>query len=205
MLEKANIIYNALRAEYPHAKCELNYTSTFELLVAVILSAQCTDKRVNLVTKQLFLLANTPTDMLQLGSESLQKLIHSCGFYRQKAKSIINASRDIILKHGGQVPNSRAELEALSGVGRKTASVMLSEAFNQNAIAVDTHVFRVSKRLGLSSGKTPLAVEKDLNGLYPTNGSQIHQLLIFHGRYCCRAIKPECSACVVSALCECNK
>lgn len=193
----AKEISELLTSAYPNAKCELDYTSNYELLIATVLSAQCTDKRVNKVTKELFRVANTPAAMLKLGQAVLQQIIHSCGFYHTKSKSILELSADIISKHGGEVPSSLEELTALRGVGRKTANVVLSEAFGQNTIAVDTHVFRVSKRLGLSSGKTPLAVEKDLMAIYGENAGKMHQLLIFHGRYCCKAIKPNCEECPI--------
>jgi len=195
-------ILEKLQKQYPEARCELDFDSHYELLVAVILSAQCTDKRVNLVTKELFALASTPEKMLLLGQADIEKLIYSCGFYRQKSKSIIAASRDIIEKHGGQVPNKFEDLVALRGVGRKTANVVLSVAYNQSTIAVDTHVFRVSKRLGFSTGKTPFEVEKDLIALFDeTERGMAHNLLIFHGRYCCRSQTPNCRECAVKEFC----
>jgi endonuclease-3 len=175
----------------------------FELLVAVILSAQCTDKRVNLVTKELFKTASAPADFLRMGQAELEKRIYTCGFYRQKAKSILSAAADILARYDGRVPDDFDELLKLRGVGRKTANVMISVAFGGAAIAVDTHVFRVSRRLGLSDGATPYEVEKDLTALLDeTDRSRAHHLLIFHGRYCCKAQKPLCSECPVAHFCK---
>ena len=198
---KASVILTELQKAYPNAKCELEFSTPYELLVATVLSAQCTDKRVNIVTKVLFSCANTPSAMLELGIDAIQKIIHSCGFFREKSKSIIELSSDILLKYNGKVPSTLQELTALRGVGRKTANVVLAEAFNQNTIAVDTHVFRVAKRLGLSSGKTPLAVEKDLMKVFGDNASQMHQLLIWHGRYCCKSQNPNCKECTIGGMC----
>ena len=201
-ITRAQEIYDILFNTYPNASVELNFNSTYELLVAVILSAQCTDKRVNLVTNELFKAANTPQSMLSLGEDKLKQYIHSCGFYNQKAKSIISASLDILTKHSGQVPDNFDDLIKLKGVGRKTANVVLSNAFNVPAIAVDTHVFRVSRRLGLSDGKTPDAVENDLNNLFADGQkSLVHHLLIFHGRYCCHSQKPNCGDCPLTQYC----
>jgi len=199
---KAKIILKLLQERYPDATCELNFTTHYELLIAVILSAQCTDKRVNSVTKELFKVANTPTAMITLGQEALEKIIYSCGFYRQKAKNIISASLDILQQHDGVVPNTFDSLIGLAGVGRKTANVMMGVAFgSMDAIAVDTHVFRVSRRLGLASGDTPEKVEKELVQLFGDSGSIAHHLLIFHGRYGCKSQRPECEECVVQAYC----
>ena len=194
---KAQKIFEVLTKAYPNARCELDYNSNFELLVATVLSAQCTDKRVNIVTKELFKLANTPIAMLELGQSALEKIIRSCGFFREKSKNILALSNDLVAKYNGEVPSTLEELTALKGVGRKTANVVLSEAFGQNTIAVDTHVFRVSRRLGFSEGKTPLAIEKDLMEVFKENASKMHQLLIFHGRYCCKSLNPNCSGCPV--------
>ena len=158
-------IIRVLREMFPNAGCELKFGSPFELLVAVILSAQCTDKRVNQVTAQLFKQYNTPAQFAQMRQEQLEKAIFSCGFYRNKAANIIAAARQIMSQHGGHVPKTLEELQKLPGVGRKTASVIVAVGFGGNAMPVDTHVFRVSRRLGLSNGKTPLAVEKDLTAL----------------------------------------
>lgn len=199
-------ITSLLEQTYPTAKCELNYTSTFTLLVAVILSAQCTDKRVNEVTKTLFEKANTPYDFAQMKQEELEKLIFSCGFYRNKAKNIISASKAIIEKYNGQVPEDFSALLSLPGVGRKTANVMSAEGFNKQAIAVDTHVFRTSNRLGLAKGKTPLEVEKQLRSVLPQdNYTRMHHLLIFHGRYTCKSLNPDCLNCSLYEHCKYEK
>lgn len=200
--ERVKEMLARLADTYPAAQCELSYDSPFHLLVAVILSAQCTDKRVNEVTKELFKVFDTPEDFADADIAELQKLIFSCGFYRNKSQSIISASRDIVQRFGGEVPHSFDEIITLRGVGRKTANVVMSVAFGGNNIAVDTHVFRVSHRLGLSSGKTPYDVEKDLNAvLDPEDYSLAHHLFIFHGRYCCRSQRPECAKCPVAAFC----
>lgn len=200
--ERARGILSALAAEYPAAQCELEYDNPFHLLVAVILSAQCTDKRVNEVTKELFRVYDTPEDFANADIENLQRLIFSCGFYRNKSASIISASRDIVGRFGGRVPDNFDDLLSLKGVGRKTANVVMSVAFGGNNIAVDTHVFRVSRRLGFSGGKTPLDVEKDLmTALAPEDWSLAHHLLIFHGRYCCKSQRPQCGECKVAAFC----
>ena len=199
---RVNSILNALSAAYPQAQCELHYDNPFHLLVAVILSAQCTDKRVNEVTKELFKVYDTPRDFAEADIENLQRLIFSCGFYRNKSQSIISAARDIVEKFDGNVPSSFEELLTLRGVGRKTANMVMSVAFGGNNIAVDTHVFRVSHRLGLSDGKTPFDVEKDLTEkLSPEDYSTAHHLFIFHGRYCCKSQRPECGKCPVAAFC----
>ena len=195
-------ILQLLDKAYPDAHCELNYGSDFQLLVAVILSAQCTDKRVNIVTEKLFKRASTPADFAAMSAGELEPLIYSCGFYRNKAKNIIAAARDIIVRFDGRVPDNFDQLLSLAGVGRKTANVIMSVAFHEPAIAVDTHVFRVSHRLGLSEGNTPYEVEKDLSALIePDSRGQAHHLLIFHGRYCCRAQHPDCERCVVRPMC----
>ncbi len=199
---EAEKILEILESKYPEAHCELEYGTSFQLLVAVILSAQCTDKRVNKVTKELFKVAATPAEFAALSEEELQPLIFSCGFYRNKARSIISASKDIISRFGGEVPSDFDSLISLKGVGRKTANVMMSVAFNEPAIAVDTHVFRVSNRLGLSHGKTPYEVEKDLSALLkPEFQGKAHHLLIFHGRYCCKSLRPDCASCPVYDAC----
>lgn len=199
---RADQIFSKLKERYPNAGCELNYRSPFELLVAVILSAQCTDTRVNMITNELFKVANSPADFAKMPLEELEKYIYSCGFYRNKAKNIKSAAIDILQKFNGQVPDNLKDLMSLAGVGRKTANVILSVAFNKEAIAVDTHVFRVSHRLDLSRGKTPDDVEKDLTQLFCGNmlGS-VHHLLIFHGRYCCYARRPNCKECPVIDFC----
>lgn len=192
-----------LSRAYPQAECELTYDNPFHLLVAVILSAQCTDKRVNQVTKELFKVYDTPEDFANADIDTLQKLIFSCGFYRNKSANIIAAARDIVTRFHGEVPSSFDDLLSLKGVGRKTANVVMAVAFGGNNIAVDTHVFRVSHRLGLSDGKTPYDVERDLMAAFdPEVYSRLHHILIFHGRYCCKSQRPQCSQCSVAELCE---
>ena len=201
---KIDEILNFLNTEFPDAKCELEYASPYQLLVAVILSAQCTDKRVNVVTKELFKLAPTPQKMLELGEERLKQVIHSCGFYNNKAKSIISATKCIINDHNGQVPSTMKELNSLAGVGRKTANVVLGEAFNSPAIAVDTHVHRVSKRLGLTAeNSTPEKCEQDLVKLVPqANQAKFHIQMVWFGRYHCKAINPKCETCKLKNICK---
>ena len=199
--KKATDILNLLINKFPDASCELNYSSGFELLVAVILSAQCTDKRVNIVTKELFAKANTPSQMLELGSENLQKIIYPCGFYRQKTKSILMAATVLLEKYNGTVPNDIDALTAITGVGRKTANVVLSELFNSGGMAVDTHVFRTAKRLGLASGNTPKKVELELNKLFKGNTKAAHQTLVWFGRYLCKSQRPLCADCPVVEYC----
>lgn len=201
--EKADNIISRLALAYPDAKPELEYSTPFELLVAVILSAQCTDKRVNVVTRKLFEVCDTPGKMLALSQTELEEYIRSCGLYRTKAAHILSACRDIEEKFGGKVPETREELTTLAGVGRKTANVVYSVAFGGEAIAVDTHVFRVSRRLGLSDADTPFGVEKSLNELIDGKmRAKAHHYLIFHGRRCCTARSPACEKCCVSDLCE---
>ena len=188
---------------YPDAKPALKYTTPYELLVAVVLSAQCTDERVNIVTAKLFEKYNTPEAMVTLSQKELEKYIFSCGFYRMKAEHILSASRDILDKFGGEVPGTIEELMTLAGVGKKTANVIYSVAFGGAAIAVDTHVFRVSNRLGLAKGKTPLEVEEGLYKVVPKeNWSQAHHWLIYHGRQVCHSQKPACETCTLAHLCD---
>ncbi len=191
-----------LESLYPHAVTALNYDSEFQLLVAVILSAQCTDARVNMTTPALF--AKYPTaEKLALARQSdVEKIIKSCGFFRMKAKNIIACARDVVERFGGRVPHERDDLESLAGVGRKTASVVMAAAFNAEALAVDTHVFRVAHRLGLTTGTTPRQVEEDLTALVPPKkwGDATHWL-IMHGRQVCKAPTPLCYRCPVNALC----
>ena len=188
---------------YPDAKPALHYNSAYELLVAVILSAQCTDERVNKVTAVLFEKHNTPQNMLLLSQTELERYIFSCGFYRMKAEHILSASKEILEKFGGEVPNTIETLTSLAGVGKKTANVVYSVAFGGDAIAVDTHVFRVSNRLGLAKGKTPLEVEKGLNKAIPKkNWSKAHHWLIWHGRKVCRSQKPDCGNCMLADVCD---
>lgn len=201
-MDRISEIFSRLKAKYPAAECELSYKSPFELLVAVILSAQCTDKRVNEVTKDLFAYANTPYQFAVMDVQDLEKRIYTCGFYHNKAKNIIAASKDICEKFEGNVPSDMESLLTLSGVGRKTANVVLNVAFGQPTIPVDTHVFRVSHRLALSDGKTPDDVEADLVLAIPDSFKpDAHHLLIFHGRYCCKAMRPDCNNCPLTDLC----
>ena len=191
---------------YPHAVTALHYGNTFELLIAVILSAQCTDARVNMTTPVLFKKYPTPDKLAKAKQEDVERIIKSCGFFRMKARNIINAARELKEKHGGQVPSDREQLEALAGVGRKTASVVMSVAFEEAAIAVDTHVFRVSHRMGLTLGKTPREVENDLEALVPREKwRHAHHWLILHGRAICKAPTPLCGTCPVNRLCPTPK
>ena len=188
---------------YPDAKPALHYTTPYELLVAVVLSAQCTDERVNIVTEKLFQKYSTPEAMVTLSQKELEKYIFSCGFYRMKAEHILSASRDILERFGGEVPSTIEELMTLAGVGKKTANVVYSVAFGGAAIAVDTHVFRVSNRLGLAKGTTPLAVEEGLCKVIPKEDwSKAHHWLIYHGRRVCHSQKPACESCTLAHLCD---
>lgn len=185
----------------------LAYGSPFELLVAVVLSAQCTDVRVNIITARLFPAYDTPAKMLALGEERLAELIRDCGLYRSKAKNLIAACELLCREYGGQVPDRREDLQKLPGVGRKTANVLLSQLFNVPAIAVDTHVFRVANRLGLAGGKTPAEVEAGLMKTVPrAKWSEAHHWLIWHGRKVCKARRPACPVCPLKELCpSCGK
>lgn len=203
MDKKCKEIYNYLKEKFQTPKCELYYENIFELLVAVILSAQCTDKRVNIVTKELFKKYTTPKDFVNLQQEELEQMIYSCGFYKNKARNIINMSKDLLERFNGKVPSILEELTSLSGVGRKTANVVLSEGFKQNAIAVDTHVFRVSHRLELSNAKTPEQTEKDLKEKFEENiWSSLHLYLVLFGRYTCKSQKPKCENCKLHKYCK---
>lgn len=196
-------IIDKLDELFPEPKCELDYKSTYELLVAVILSAQCTDKRVNIVSKELFKDYNTPEKMLQLSQEELENKIHSCGFYHNKAKNILSMSRDLIEKFNGQVPNDHDKLQTLAGVGRKTANVVYSEAFKGDAIAVDTHVLRVSNRLGLVKTEDPYKCELKLMELFDkSRWGKLHLQLVHFGRYICKAMKPNCKECPFTNICS---
>ena len=187
---------------YKGSRPALRYRTPYELLVAVILSAQCTDERVNKVTAELFKEHSTPQAMLSLSQEELEKFIFSCGFYRMKAEHILSASRDILDHFGGEVPKTVEELMSLAGVGKKTANVVYSVAFGGDAIAVDTHVFRVSNRLGLAKGKTPLEVEAGLNKAIPKEKwSEAHHWLIWHGRKVCHSQRPACGECTLKEHC----
>jgi endonuclease-3 len=204
--EKRTEIYSRLRKHIPKPETELSYRSPFELLISVILSAQATDVSVNKATAELYPVANTPQAFLDLGEARLKKYIKTIGLFNSKAKNIIETCRRLIELHEGQVPTTREELEALPGVGRKTASVVLNTAFGEPTIAVDTHIFRVSNRTGLAKGKTPLEVEMRLTKLTPDEfRKNAHHWLILHGRYTCKARKPECPVCVINDLCEYRK
>ena len=192
-----------LQATYPDAKPALRFTTPYELLVAVILSAQCTDERVNKVTAELFKEYNTPQKMATLSQAELENYIFSCGFYRMKAAHILSATDDILHKFGGEVPNTVETLMSLAGVGKKTANVVYAVAFGGDAIAVDTHVFRVSNRTGLAKGKTPLDVEAGLQKALPQETwSSAHHWLIWHGRNICHSRKPECERCPLGKVCD---
>ena len=196
-------IFTRLRAANPAPTTELEYATPFQLLIAVLLSAQATDKSVNLATRKLFADAPTPQAMLALGEEKLAEYINRIGLYRTKAKNTIATCRLLVEQHGGEVPHSREALEALPGVGRKTANVVLNTAFGEPTIAVDTHIFRVANRTKLAPGKTPLAVELKLLKAVPAEfRHDAHHWLILHGRYVCKARKPECWRCAVADLCE---
>lgn len=193
--KQAQKIYKNLEILIDEPKSELEFSTTFELLVAVMLSAQCTDKRVNMVTRQLFKIANTPSQFAKMQPEELEKLIYSTGFYKNKAKNIIEMSKVLLKEHNGLVPSTFEELVKLPGVGRKTANVVLVVGFNKPAIPVDTHVFRVSNRLGLTKAKTPLECEKQLEKLFePKYYGKLHHLLILFGRYYCTARNKSCNA-----------
>ena len=187
----------------PEPKTELEYSTPFELLVAVVLSAQATDVGVNKATKKLFPVANTPQALFDLGEAKLKRFISTIGLYNAKAANVVALSRLLLERHGGEVPTTRAELEALPGVGRKTANVVLNTAFGEDTIAVDTHIFRVSNRTGLAPGKDVRAVEDELLRVVPRQYRRhAHHWLILHGRYTCKARKPECPACPVRDLCH---
>jgi endonuclease III len=194
--------FRRLSAERPDPATELGFINPYTLLVAVVLSAQATDVSVNKATEPLFKIADTPEKMLALGEETLAAYIKTIGLYRTKAKNVIALSRILVERHGGQVPRDRASLEALPGVGRKTANVVLNVAFGEPTIAVDTHIFRVGNRTGMAPGKTPLEVEAGLMKRVPLQWRQhAHHWLILHGRYVCKARQPDCERCVVRDLC----
>ncbi len=198
-------IFRRLHEDNPEPKTELAYTSPFELLIAVILSAQATDVGVNKATARLFPVANTPEAIYALGVEGLSEYIKTIGLYNSKAKNVIETCRLLVEKHGSQVPDNREALEALPGVGRKTANVVLNTAFRQPAMAVDTHIFRVSNRTGIAPGKNVLEVEKGLLKFVPKAYLlDAHHWLILHGRYVCQARKPRCGSCRIEDLCDCK-
>ncbi|MGH8256464.1 MAG: endonuclease III [Steroidobacteraceae bacterium] len=201
--QRCRQIFEHLRAANPEPKSELQFDSPFQLLVAVILSAQATDKSVNLATRELFRAAPTPQALLALGSAGLKRHIRTIGLYNTKARNILATCKLLIERHGGQVPRERAPLEALPGVGRKTANIVLNTAFAQITIGVDTHVFRVANRTGLAHGKTPRAVEEQLLRVIPRPFlHDAHHWLLLHGRYVCKARLPECPRCLIARWCD---
>jgi endonuclease-3 len=201
--QKRRALFERLRAANPHPATELVYRTPYELLVAVVLSAQATDKSVNLATGKLYRVAGTPRQMVELGEEGLIEYVKSIGLFRTKAKNIIALSKILLEKHSGEVPQTRESLESLPGVGRKTANVVLNTAFGQPTVAVDTHIFRVANRTGLAPGKDVLAVEeKLLKAVPPEFLKDAHHWLILHGRYVCVARKPKCPACPIRDLCD---
>jgi endonuclease III len=201
--QKRQAIFDRLAKSIPNPTTELSYSTSFELLVAVVLSAQATDVGVNKATAKLFPVANTPETILALGLDGLKTYIKTIGLFNAKAGNIITLCQQVLDKHNGQVPETRVELEALAGVGRKTANVILNTAFGQATIAVDTHIFRVSNRTKIAPGKNVLEVERKLDKWVPKNHKKAaHHLLILHGRYTCMARKPKCGQCVIADLCE---
>jgi endonuclease-3 len=200
---KRREIFERLRALNPNPRTELEYSTPFELLAAVLLSAQATDRSVNAATRKLFPVANTPAAILALGTDGLVPYIQTIGLYRSKAKHLVEACRILVDEHGGEVPRERESLERLPGVGRKTANVVLNTAFGEPTIAVDTHIFRVANRTRLAQGANPLAVEQRLLKFVPDEfRSDAHHWLILHGRYVCKARSPECWRCPIADLCE---
>lgn len=199
----SELIFTALQERFPNARCELDFNTPFELLIATILSAQCTDERVNLVTASLFAEVNTPESILELGQIALENKIRSLGLFHNKAKNILAACNVLVEKYNGKVPADLELLRGLPGVGRKTANVVVSNAFGIPALAVDTHVFRVAHRLGIAQGKTPEKVEAELRMIFPKERwSLVHHLLIFQGRRICSARKPSCEVCPVAEICK---
>jgi len=200
---KRTKIFRILAQKIPKPETELNYKSNYELLVAVVLSAQATDVSVNIATNKLFKVANTPEDIVNLGVDNLKQYIKTIGLYNTKAHNVIKLSQQLLDKHGGQVPDDRESLEALPGVGRKTANVILNTAFGQPTIAVDTHIFRVSNRTGIAPGKNVIEVEKKLTRFVAAEFKlNAHHWLILHGRYVCKARNPLCTECAINHLCE---
>lgn len=201
--KKRDTIFQRFQTHNPHPTTELNYTSPFELLIAVILSAQATDKSVNNATQSLFSKANSPKKIVALGLSGLKKYIKTIGLYNTKAKNILKTCKILLANYQGHVPHHREALESLPGVGRKTANVILNTIFHQPTVAVDTHIFRVCNRTGLATGKTPLAVEKKLLQVVPQKYlKNAHHWLVLHGRYICLARKPKCPICIICDLCE---
>ena len=203
-MKKHDEIFQFLDELHPNPKCALNFSNNYELLVAVILSAQCTDERVNKVTPNLFTEANTPQKMIELGENRIKEIIYPCGFYNNKSKAILEMSCDLVDKFNGQVPSTMSELTSLKGVGRKTANVVLGVAFDKQTIAVDTHVHRVSKRLGLTKqNSTPEKCEQDLLKIVPPNSrTKFHHQAIWFGRLTCKAQKPQCEKCELTHICK---
>ena len=196
-------ILEQLQRDFPNAQSELNFNNPYELIVAVILSAQCTDKRVNQVTPKLFELAPTPQALADMPLDLLEDTIRSCGFYHNKAKHLKSMAADVVSKYGGQVPSNLANLQTLAGVGRKTANVVYAVAFGGQAIAVDTHVFRVANRLGIATATNVLDTEKQLMAVIPQDRwADSHHHILLHGRYVCKAQKPNCAGCSVSQWCR---
>jgi endonuclease-3 len=201
--DKRRAIFETLRAANPHPTTELEYRTPFELLVAVVLSAQATDKSVNLATRKLYAVASTPAQIAALGEAGLIPFIQTIGLFRTKAKNVVKLAQILVEQHGGEVPRDRESLEALPGVGRKTANVVLNTAFGEPAIAVDTHIFRVANRTGIAPGKDVKAVERKLLKFVPEEfRKDAHHWLILHGRYVCKARTPECWRCSIATWCE---
>jgi len=204
--ESCEEIFARFQTQNPFPKTELKYQSPFELLIAVMLSAQATDKSVNLATPKLFAVANTPEKMLALGEENIKNYIKSIGLYRTKAANMIKTCDRLIQQHNSQIPNNRKDLEALAGVGRKTANVILNTLFNEPTIAVDTHIFRIAQRIGLAQGKTVFDIEQGLIDCIPKHYQlHAHHWLILHGRYICTARQPHCEKCLINDLCEAKR
>lgn len=199
----STVLLDRLRGKIPNPKSELEYSNTFELLVAVMLSAQCTDKRVNLVTRELFKKCKTPKDFALLNNLDLEEMIKSCNYYKNKAKNIISASKMIVEKFNGEVPSSHEDLVSLPGVGNKTANVVQAVGFNLQAFAVDTHILRVSNRLGLANTKNPTACEERLKEVFKNHDfCEVHHLMLLFGRYHCTARNPKCNDCTFKGICE---
>lgn len=203
--QKAQKLRKLFLLAYPNPKTELRYKNLYELLVSVMLSAQCTDKRVNLITPALFASYPTPKHLALANLEDVKSLIQSCSFFNNKATNLIKMANQVINDFNGEIPQTQEELKTLAGVGQKTANVVLIEYFEQNFMAVDTHVFRVSHRLGLSSAKTPLKTEQELVKLLQNDLSALHQAFVLFGRYICKALKPECQECFVKDYCISTK
>lgn len=202
-MDKNQEIIEILKNTYKDPKCELNFSSPFELLVAVVLSAQCTDKRVNMVTSELFKNYNTAQAINNMDQSKLEEIIRPCGFFHNKAKSLKSLSKDIVERFNGQFPKTKDELKSLAGVGEKTANVVISLVYNEPAIAVDTHVFRVSNRLGLANATTVEKTQKQLEQVIEKDyWSKAHYALVLHGRYVCKAIKPKCEECAFKNVCK---